>query len=48
MPELRLTSKESWIFSSTLEGECSGNIWLFCKALQEQNRRKLAVNLVVV
>lgn len=31
-----------------LGDDCSGNIWLFCKALQEQNRRKLAVNLVVV
>ena len=35
-------------FIHSLEGDCSCNILLFWKALQEQNWRKLAVNLVVV
>lgn len=47
-PSLHLHQSCSGYLVHNLGDDCSGNIRLFCKALQEQNRRKLAVHLVVV
>lgn len=46
-PSLVLYQRNPECLADSLEDDCRGNIWLFWKALEEQNRRKLAVNLVV-